>query len=228
MYELLLSPHSMPFSVALAVVAVLFLLEILSALLGGSILGAGADGPDVDIDLDLDFDLSADIDFDAPEVEMPDIDSDIAGTPSGLWGWLGARDVPFLIWLVSFLTMFGLSGLIIQSIAGEILGTPLYASLAMVVAFAPSLYLTKIIAGAVAAIMPRTETSALKTRFLGGHQGVITQGTSARGKPAEAKIKDRHGNIHYVRVEPLDDDAIFPEGSDVRLIRKRGNKFYVI
>ena len=57
---------------------------------------------------------------------------------------------------------------------------------------------------------------------------MITQGTAARGKPAEAKIKDRHGNIHYVRVEPLDDDAVFPKGSDVRLIRKRGNKFYVI
>jgi hypothetical protein len=76
--------------------------------------------------------------------------------------------------------------------------------------------------------MPKTETSAMRTRFLGGHHGTITQGTAARGKPAEAKIKDRHGNMHYLRVEPLDDDGIFPQGSDVTLIRKRGDRFFVI
>ncbi|MGB0534615.1 MAG: OB-fold-containig protein, partial [Paracoccaceae bacterium] len=65
-------------------------------------------------------------------------------------------------------------------------------------------------------------------RFLGGHRGVITQGTATRGHPAEAKIKDRHDNIHYLRVEPLEDDGVFPQGSDVTLIRKRGDKFFVI
>ena len=57
---------------------------------------------------------------------------------------------------------------------------------------------------------------------------MITQGAASRGKPAEAKIKDRFGNIHYLRVEPLADDAIFAQGSDVTLIRKRGDKFFVI
>lgn len=68
----------------------------------------------------------------------------------------------------------------------------------------------------------------MRTRFLGGHRGTITQGTASRGKPAEAKIKDRHNNMHYLRVEPLEDDATFPQGSDVTLIRKRGDKFFVI
>ena len=63
MLETLLLPESIVFSVCLAVVAGLFILEILTALLGGSILGVGSDAPDVDLDLDADFDFSA---------EMPD------------------------------------------------------------------------------------------------------------------------------------------------------------
>ncbi|NVO54323.1 YqiJ family protein [Rhodobacteraceae bacterium B1Z28] len=228
MFDVFLAQEALPFSIALAVVAGLFTLEILGSLLGATILGLGSDGPDIDIDAD--FDLSADIDM-----EIADLDVDVVGdvtdmptSPSGLLGWLGARDVPFLIWLVTFLTMFGLSGLIIQSVSVSILGTPLFTSVAVILATVPAIGITRIVANWVALIMPKTETSAMRTRFLGGHRGTITQGTATRGKPAEAKIKDRHGNMHYLRVEPLDDDGVFPQGSDVTLIRKRGDKFFVI
>jgi hypothetical protein len=228
MFDVFLAQEALPFSIALAVVAGLFTLEILGALLGASILGLGSDGPDIDIDTD--FDLSADIDVDAVDFDMDTL-GDVAGTPtspSDLLGWLGARDVPFLIWLVTFLTMFGLSGLIIQSVAASTFGAPLFTSVAVVLATVPAITITRVIANWVALIMPKTETSAMRTRFLGGHRGTITQGTATRGKPAEAKIKDRHGNMHYLRVEPLEDDGIFHQGSDVILIRKRGDKFFVI
>lgn len=228
MFELFLTPQSLPFSIALAVVAGLFVLEVLTSFLGATILGIGGDSPDLDMDIEMDFDLSADIDIDAPGIEAPEIEADLWQTPSGLLGWIGARDVPFLIWLVSFLTMFGLSGLIIQSLSLALIGTPLYALLASAIAFFPALGVTRVIANWVALLMPKTETSAMRTRFLGGHRGIITQGTARRGSPAEAKIKDRHGNFHYLRVEPLDDDAAFPQGSDVTLIRKRGDRFFVI
>lgn len=228
MIETFLAPNSWPFAIALAVTAGLFILEILMSLIGGSFLGMGGEGPDIDVDAD--FDLSADMDMDI-DLDAPDVDADMAEmatAPSGFLGWLGIQDVPFLIWLVSFLTMFGLSGLIIQSIAMAVLGVSLFTSLAVLAALLPALAVTRIIANQVALIMPKTETTAMRTRFLGGHRGTITQGTAQRGKPAEAKIKDRHGNLHYLRVEPLEDDAVFPQGSDVTLIRKRGDKFYVI
>lgn len=230
MFTVFLMPESIVFAVSLAVVAGLFILEILTALLGGTLLGVGSDAPDVDLDLDMDFDFSAEF---AEGIEIaiddatPDLNTGDAGS-SGIFTWMGARDVPFLIWLVSFLTMFGLFGMILQSFALGVIGAPLPALVACVIAFVPALGVTRVIANFVALIMPKTETTAMRARHLGGRHGTVTQGTAARGKPAEVKIKDRHGNIHYMRVEPLHDDETFEQGSDVTLIRKRGDKFFVI
>lgn len=226
MLTTLLMPDAIIFAVCLAVVAGLFALEILTALLGGTILGVGSDAPDLDIDLDADFDFSVE-GIDGLDDAVPDLDIGDTGS-SGIFTWIGARDVPFLIWLVSFLTMFGLLGLILQSICVSLLGTPLPMWIASIIAFVPALGVTRIIANWVALIMPKTETTAIRARHLGGCRGTVTQGTASRGKPAEVKLKDRHGNIHYMRVEPLHDDAVFVQGSDVTLIRKRGDKFFVI
>lgn len=223
MIDLFLTPNALPFAIALSVTAGLFLIEIISLLMGATVLGLGGDTPDVDVDAD--FDLSADIDAIALDA---DVVGETSAAPSGILTWIGARDVPFLIWLISFLTMFGLFGLIIQSVAMTVLGVPLFTLLAAALAAIPALGVTRVIANWVALIMPKTESSAMRTRFLGGHRGTITQGTAKRGHPAEAKIKDRYNNMHYLRVEPLDDDGVFPQGSDVTLIRKRGDKFFVI
>lgn len=223
MFEIFLAPNALPFAIALAVTAGLFIIELISLLLGATVLGLGGDAPDIDVDAD--FDLSADIDIEGLDAGLV---GEIGPAPSGFLTWIGARDVPFLIWLVSFLTMFGLFGLMIQSFAMSMLGVPLFTVIAVAIAIVPALGITRVIANWVALIMPKTETSAMRTRFLGGHRGTITQGTATRGNPAEVKIKDRHGNMHYLRVEPLDDDGIFAQGSDVTLIRKRGDKFFVI
>lgn len=223
MLDLFLDPQSLPFASALAIVLGLFLLEILSLVLGGTVLGFGGETPDLDADIDMDFDLSHDLD-----AEVPGPADTSVGSPSGLLGWLGVSEVPFLIWLVCFLTMFGLSGLILQSVVTGVLGAVLPALIATSVALMPAATLTRFLTGWVAALMPKTETSAMRKRFLGGHRGVISQGTAMRGKPAEAKIRDRFGNTHYLRVEPLYEDGVFPQGSDVTLIRKRGDQFFVI
>lgn len=233
MLNMFLDPQSLPFAIALAVVIGLFILEILSSLIGLSVLGLGAEGPaldvDADFDLSADFDVSLpDMDLDMAEVESPDVDPIVTDSPAGILGILGLRDVPFLIWFVSFLTVFGLTGLVLQSTSDAIFGAALPAGIASAIALLPALAVTRVIANWVALIMPKTETSAMRTRHLGGHRGTITQGTAKRDKPAEAKIKDRHGNIHYLRVEPLDDDAQFLQGTDVTVIRKRGDRFFVI
>lgn len=225
MLDLFTSPASLPFAIALTIVAALFVLEILSALVGGSIFGIGTDAPDLDIDADVDFDLSAEA---ATNAAPPLDDIETGDAPNGLFTWIGARDVPFLIWLVSFLTLFGLGGLILQGAVSAVFGMALPSVVAIAIVFMPALAVTRVIANWVALIMPKTETTALRARHLGGYHGTITQGTARRGKPAEVKIKDRHGNIHYIRVEPFHDDDTFEQGADVTLIRKRGDKFFVI
>ena len=162
MFDIFLAPNALPFSIALAVTAGLFAVEIISLLLGATVLGLGGEGPDIDVDTD--FDLTMDVDLDGPEI---DIGGDTTPARLGALDWIGARDVPFLIWLVSFLTMFGLIGLIIQSFAMKLLGTPLFTLLAVMLAVIPALAVTRVIANWVSLIMPKTETSAMRMRFLG-------------------------------------------------------------
>ncbi|MEO0929617.1 MAG: YqiJ family protein [Pseudomonadota bacterium] len=224
MIEAFLTPQAYPFSIALCVVLGLFLLEIISLILGGSIMAIGSDAPDVDLDIDADFDIDIDADADL-DIEA---DVDAGAAPAGLLGWLGIGEVPVLIWLVSFLTIFGLTGLVILNTGAALTGLTIPLATSVPLATAVAIYCARFIARVVATIMPKTESTAMRARFLGGHHGTITQGTAKRGSPAEAKIKDRHGNIHYLRVEPLEDDVEIPQGRDVHVIRKRDGMFFVV
>ena len=215
MTEIFFNAQSYPFTLSLTLVAGLFLLEIIMLFLGGSFLSMEADAPDMDVDLDADFDIELDL----------DVDTGLAIAPSGLFG---LKEVPFMMWLVSFLTMFGLSGLVLQSALKASIGAPLPAVLAALIVLPAGLFGARFIARVIARIMPKHESEAMRTRYLGGHHGTITQGTAKRGKPAEAKIKDRFGNFHYLRVEPLDDADVIPEGAAVHVIRRKDGMFFVV
>ena len=194
MIDVLLHTHSAPFSISLAVVLGLFLLEVVSLLLGGSVLSLGSDAPDLDADFDANFDTDFDADL-ASEVDggidlSPgmDVDPEPGLAPTSILSWIGLGKVPFLIWLVSFLTIFGLSGLVIQSLVSGVFGNPLPAGIASAVALVPALGTTRWISNIVAQIMPKTESTAMRHRFLGGHHGVISQGTAKRGKPFQPNL----------------------------------------
>lgn len=162
MIDIFTASGSAPFAISLAFVAGLFALELASAILGGSILGVGADSPDADIDTDFDFSIETDTDIGVGADGDP---SGLNATSSGIFTWIGARDVPFLIWLASFLTMFGLFGLIVQNMANGIFATTLPALIAVALVFMPALAITRIIANWVALIMPKTETTAMRAEI---------------------------------------------------------------
>lgn len=151
-----------------------------------------------------------------------DMDSDLDGG-GDLLGWLGFGRVPLLMLLVLFLAFFGLAGLAVQQLAG-----PLTLWLAVPAAAAAALPLTGLGARGLARIMPGDETTAVSLDSLVGRRGTITVGTARRGSPAQARVKDIHGQAHYVMVEPYDDDQAIGEGETVRLDRRDGNIFIAL
>jgi membrane protein implicated in regulation of membrane protease activity len=153
------------------------------------------------------------------------VDLDIgADAPGGdLLGWLGVGKVPLLMVLVVFLAVFGLAGLAIQQLAG-----PLSLWIAAPAAAAAALPLTGLGARGLARVMPQDETTAVSLDTLVGRRGTITIGTARRGSPAQARVRDIHGQVHYVMVEPYDDAHSIGEGETVRLDRRDGNIFIAL
>ena len=151
------------------------------------------------------------------------IDLHVDADGGDLLGWLGFGRVPLLMLLVVFLALFGLAGLAIQQYAG-----PLPLWMAAPAALAAALPLTGLGARGLARIMPQDETTAVSLDSLVGRRGTITIGTARRGSPAQARVRDIHGQIHYVMVEPYDDDHAIGEGETVRLDRRDGNIFIAV
>lgn len=239
MFDLFLTEPFVPFTIALALLFGLLALELVLALVGATLLGLGADA-DIDIDLDVDAPDLADLDidfggadphlFDFAEPELDaDLDVEAPGTDSvapGPASWLGIGKVPTLIWIAAVLLGFGVTGVVLQNLVTALLGTTLPASLAAIPAALAGIWFAKQFGAVFAALLPKTETSAMSSRHLGRRTGVVTQGTAKRGKPTEVKVTDRHGNTHYLRAEPLKDDDEIPAGTEVLVLRHRLEEGY--
>lgn len=249
MFDMIFSDGMFPFTLALALLFGLLALEVVFGLLGGTLLGAGADsldvdGPDLDVDLpdlgDMDIDLGLDgTDIDIGDLELAEVDLDLDspgadmpdGAPDGggsLAAWLGFGKMPALIWLAAMLLSFGLSGLVIQTVADGLLGGPLPAWLVALPSAAVAIWFARQFGTLFARLLPKMETEALSERHLGRRTGVVTQGTAARGRPAEVRVTDRYGNIHYLRAEPLRDGARIPQGTEVMVLRHRYETGYLL
>ena len=90
MLEILLSDANYWFSVALFIVVILFSLELTFLLFGISILGLLDDSPVANIEMD-------------------------GSSLLAIGNWLNIDKVPLLVWLVSFLSLFGLLGFIVNA-----------------------------------------------------------------------------------------------------------------
>ena len=227
--DMLLVPEMRPFAIALGLVLGLVVLEVVLLFLGLSLM-TDEGGADFDADAGLNaepgFEAEADFDADAADaVEAP------GASPSGfgsVLSWLGLGHVPFAIWFAAFLTAFGLTGLTFQAIATAILGAPLAPTVASLAALIPALAVSSRIARAIGRLVPKFESTAISTRSYGGRRGVITVGTAVRGKPAQARFTDGHGNVHYTLVEPLDDDASISQGTEIAIMRLRDGSLRAI
>ncbi len=206
----LFADYNLPFAIALGVMLLLGLLQFIG-------LGDFEFGGDVEIDLDADFDVDADGVVGDPTS---------AGLGGALVTLLGLGKVPFFVWLMVLLASFGMIGLGVQAFAADLTGSPLYPWLAALVAGGASIPATSVLVRPIGAIMPQDETSVVTLNSLVGKRGQITDGKAAKGSPARAKVRDRHGHAHYVMVEPHEDASVIPAGDDVLLVRREGQTFF--
>ncbi len=198
MIELFLSPPYIPFAIAFVIMLGIGLIEAIG-------LGLGH------LDLHADSGGGANGDLDG-----------------GVLDWLGLGDLPILVWLTSLLACFSMIGIAGQQVATALLGAPLPALLASGAAAVGGLLLNSVVAGGLARIIPGFESTAIPSDDLVRLRGTILEGSASRGHPARAKVVDRHGQAHYVMVEPHDDDAVVGPGETGLLVRREGALFFVV
>lgn len=201
-----------PFSVALLVLVIIALLEGV-----GMMFGAGISNILEGLFPDADWV----VDVDGPDMDSP-------GVFGRVLSWLQVGKVPIIILLIVFLAGFGISGLILQKILFTSFGFMLPGYLAAIPAFFVTMPIVRVLGSALGKVMPKDETSAVSSDTFVGRVATITIGTAKRNSPAEAKLKDSHGQHHYVMIEPDNDDEQFSQGTDVLLVRQEGAKFYAI
>jgi hypothetical protein len=212
MINFLLASQNMPFTVALAVMLIIAFLEGISTLLGAGIFSfIDSLLPDLDIDADLD---------------IPDFEA--SGPFSKLLGWLHIGHVPAIMLLVIFLTAFGLIGLGLQSFALRTLGNLLPGSFASIPAVLLGFPIVRLFGGILGKFMPKDETEAVAETSFIGRIAVITLGNASPGNPAEAKLRDKFGQTHYVMVKPDESDERFENGTQVVLVSQQGAIFRAI
>jgi len=200
MMEFLTTDNNFWFSLALAIMIGLLLLELLTMMLGASLSG-----------------LIDNI--------LPDINSDLevsgTGISSKLLGWFYIDKVPALIALIIFLLIFGLLGLMTQTITNKFLNLLIESWIITPLVLLISIPISAGINRVFSVLVPTEETTAVTTDSFIGKVAIITQGIAKFGLPAEAKLKDEHGQTHYVRVEPENKLDEFTKGTSVILFDKK-------
>ncbi len=203
MLALLLNPANLPFTIALAVMVLMAMLELFSALLGSGLFSF----------LDP---LVADLDLDAAASD---------GYVSRFLSWIKLGKIPAIILLILFLTFFGLSGIVIQLTSFKISGQLLPSIWACLPAVFIAVLMVRIMGIRLAPLIPGDETEAVSEESFVGRIAIVTIGIARIGKPAQAKLRDIHGRTHYVMVEPDAPEKIFSQGQTILLIGRKGAVF---
>jgi hypothetical protein len=198
-----LADFNLPYSLALAIVIGLALIEGTGLLIGLS-LGSL-----------LDELFSIDVDLDAtPELST--------GGFTAVLGWLYFNQLPFLVWLLLFLSSFGITGLTLN----YIINLPLLITLP--VTLVVTLFVSRILGKGIANIIPKNESSASSNRSFAGKLATITIGQATKGNAAEAVLHDEFNQKHYVMVEPEQATQVFKQGTQVVLIEKHKSSWIAV
>ncbi len=208
---------NMVYTVALAVMLLIVLLEVVSVALGAGL----SDLVDSLIpEFDADLDVEADADFDALDASPTALDR--------VLNWFRIGEVPVLMLFVVALSVFGLFGLTLQSVAQAVTGKLLPPVLTIIPVCIISMPVIRVLAGLMGKYMPKDETYIASEKSLMGRVATITAGTASPGSPTQAKVRDEFKQTHYIMVEPDISDTSFSIGDKVILVNQAGTVYQVI
>ncbi|WP_310622023.1 OB-fold-containig protein [Flexibacterium corallicola] len=217
--NLIASEPVVGFSIAIAIMLGLALLEILGLLFGLSLSGLIDEAlPDFEADLpDADVTAGADV----AEVAG-------AGPLAGVLAWLAVGKVPFVVLLVIFLTIFGLSGIVLQVLLWQYLGFMLPFSGAAVLVLVIALTLTGRLGNLIGRKMPKAETQSISREALVGRIARITLGEARGDMQAEGRITDQYGTRHYIQILSDRDGVVLNTGDEVLIVGMQAGKYLAI
>lgn len=202
--DLFLAPESWPFTVAALLLVAIAVVEGLALLVGMSLSGW------------LDH-------------FVPDAAHGVEGVSDSWLGWLHVGKVPILVSLVILLTAFAIIGYVLNALVHGTLGFYPPAPVSAVAAFLGALPVVRVSGAAIARLIPRDETTAVSFESLVGRVAVVVSGIARANYPAEARVKNEHGQTLYVRVEPDGENLQLGPGESVLLVRQiSGSRFLAI
>jgi hypothetical protein len=210
----LLSWSNLIFLAPLAVALIYLLLYTLT----------GIEFGDTDADADADVDAHVDADADADGDADTDHDAETPGHGSFnamALSWLGVGKVPLSLVLLVLLLTWGVAGLA-TSVVMRDLGAPAgvaTARVAVPIALAVSLGLTRTLVLLIARFMPLNETSAKPWRALVGSEGTALFPVSESF--GMAAVRDESGDLHQVACKTAPGVEPIPKGATLKLVAYR-------
>jgi hypothetical protein len=148
------------------------------------------------------------------------IDNLIPQIPDGPLEWLHLGRVPALVLILLFLLGFSLTGYALQAACWHALGLFLSHLWVMPLATVGGLLLMRTLGLTLGTWVPQDQSYAVSELALIGRMATMSGGTAKKGIPAQGRVRDQHGRLHYVQIEP--EDGELPLGSDVMLTHKMG------
>jgi hypothetical protein len=209
MTEFILEPFNLPFLVAILILITLLVIELISMAMGAGLSGI----------LDNQFDADMDMDGDMPANQS---------FFSFYLSWMRVKQVPLLILLVLYLGIFAICGYLLQKMFVVWFGFPLPHWVSVPSAFLIGYPFYLFFGNLLGEHLFKDESSAVYESSFVGKLAEITVGTAKQGNPAEAKLIDEFGQLHYLMVEPEKENVQFKTGEKVKLTQKGEINFKAI
>ncbi|VTU42900.1 MULTISPECIES: OB-fold-containig protein [unclassified Variovorax] len=194
--DFFLLPQVAPFTAALAAVAVIGMFELLSLV----VLGVAAITHVLDNLLDLDT-------------------PDFAGLD-----WVLIKGVPLMVTLITALGGFGCAGLAVQTMLGTP-GEPVALLPAASIGIVGALASVRGIGAFFKRYQIAHHSTAVSLESLVGREAVLQSQLARIGFLGEALVRDEHGNVHYVFVQPEEGTPDLVHGARLELLAFDGSNF---